>query len=497
MKGSSTLSAEIMLGVALALGLCLRVLGSDHPFESSDNAELALRVLDHHGITWVFGERYGFLNPLAVKVFSALTSDAINRPINEWLFKLPVALMGTAQIALSFAFARRLQLDSMSAAIVALVTAVFPLHVMQSRYLWGYEVFGLFFLTIALWKLFDFYERPSASNALASGAATAVYLVSHGFIVPFFPLFAVVATLMGGVRALSLFRDHRAVWVVPLLYAPFLAPALQHTADKNAKLGFYLFDYAEPMLANLGWPLVLVFSTGATLWLFRVRAGRDLMIFYGGGVLYLMPLVFGAAPGSTVTRGYMLVGAYLLVFAALVSLLRSPPAIRRWTGPFLALTVVSTGYGVGESIFQRDQGYDVTGIRGERGVVPLDPGTKTAGVYVRQHVPAEARLLAVHLGLEPPNARYYLGRTTRAFFDLPLDELDEKLIQHAAESDVILAAPELDPGPDFETVCDVFAEGQRVLVVYARPELGLPRAHWETAEHNQVFDRDHAPIARF
>ncbi|MEO0814220.1 MAG: hypothetical protein AAFY60_15265, partial [Myxococcota bacterium] len=35
-----------------AFGLLLRTLGATHPFESSDNAELALRVIENRGISW-------------------------------------------------------------------------------------------------------------------------------------------------------------------------------------------------------------------------------------------------------------------------------------------------------------------------------------------------------------------------------------------------------------------------------------------------------------
>lgn len=493
------LSHVVLLATVAAL--LLRTAGAAHPFETSDNAELALRVIDHRGITWIFGERYGFLNPLAVKLFAAIWSDALGLSLNEALFKLPVALMGTAQVWLSYRFARRLEASASAAVLLALITAVFPLHVMQSRYLWGYEVFGLFFLTLAFWKLADFYEQPSSGAALASGVATALYLISHGFIVPFFAFAAFWAWYHGLGRSLALFRHHKAVWVVPLLYVPFLAPALRHTADKKAKFGFYLLDYLEPMLANVGVPLAILAMVGLGAYILRGARSRYVAPLLALGVLYFMPLLLGARPGSTVTRGYMLIGSYAVVTASLLALdasLRGGLSARKPVVlAAVAVVVAATGWGTYESVFLRDESVDPTLVRQERGSVPVDPGSKAVGLYLRRHVPEEQPVIAVHPALEPPNARYYLGRDVVAFYDLSEQDLALQLAARVGGFAIAVTSPALDPGPGFEVVADIRARGTPVAQIHARPELGLPRVQWDVSEVNPQFDVEYPVTARF
>ncbi|MEO1170658.1 MAG: glycosyltransferase family 39 protein [Myxococcota bacterium] len=466
------LALAALLAAAFLLALGLRVFGADHPFESADNVELALRAMNNRNIVWIFGERYGYLNPLSVKLGSAIWSDAFGQTMTEAMWKLPVALMGAAQTLLAYAFARRLGASEEGSIGLAFVTAVLPLHVMQSRYLWGYEVFGVFFLCLALWALLNFLERPSHETSLTAGASVALYLVSHGFVVPFFPSVVALFLLIRGREAWSLVRTHRALWLLPAMYLPFLAPAIQHTSDKQAQAGFYLFRYLEPAVANLGVPIALVVVAGWTL-------GRKHLPLLTIALLYFAPLMFGARPGSTVARGYMLVGSYLLTFGALLNLDRLIGGWPKRLG--FAVLVALTGWGTVAAIRGTD---GVMAIRIERGGIPNNPGTKAAGLYVREHVGAEHRILAVGVPLEPPTVEYYLGREATSFYDLPPATLQSVLDREIDGHDVVLAPNHLALPNSFQVVAEF--EGSDLVVSSRVP---LPSVRVSVAEADVRFDR--------
>lgn len=500
-QAKSKLAVRLTLFTALAIGLAYRVAWLGHVFHTSDNAALAVRCVDNSGIAWSFTERYGLLNPLSVKLWSVFVSNVLGANLTEFWFKLPVALVGTAQVWVSAAFARKLGASPIACGLIALGTAVFPLHVMQSRYLWGYEVYGLMALCWVCWTLIDFFEQPSNKRSLLAGVATAIYLVSHGYIVPFFPSWILILGTLGGVGTLHLLRMYPAFWVVPTLYLPLTAAALEHTAEKKSQLGFYVIDYLEPMLANVGAPFALVTLLGAGTVLANLKHAqlRVAAVLLTVSGLYMAPLLFGAKPGITVARGYMLVGSYLGVFASTLILDRSVREMRSSVKTSLSqsvsvfgfVMVLATAWGAFQSVFLGDKGFDPTWIRIERGRIPADPGSKVVGLYVREELPRSASVVVLHQNLERPNSRYYLGSDALAWNDKPTDELRAIGKQHLGRADVFVTSPIVAEGIDFdgyELTLEVFSAGVRRAQIYARPELRLAKDRRHSEVWNERFD---------
>ena len=74
----------------------------------------------------------------------------------------------------------------MAALLGAAFVSVVPLHVFQSRFLYGHEVVGVFFITLAIWALVNFFSKPSIKGGLISSLFIGLYLISHGYILSFF-----------------------------------------------------------------------------------------------------------------------------------------------------------------------------------------------------------------------------------------------------------------------------------------------------------------------
>jgi hypothetical protein len=485
----------VLIGLATAIALAFRTVGLGNTFQSSDNVELAMQCIENRGLAWVLSSRYGIMNPMTVKVFSAMATHLFHAPMNEFLFKLPVALMGTCQVPLTYSFVRRAGGSRMVGVFASFVMAIMPLHVMQSRYLWGYEVFGVFFLTLAIWKLLDFYENPNDSNAVGAGVFSCLYLVSHGYIVPFAACFVIIGLFFAKTQLFALWTRYKAVWIFPLIYLPMTFAVLEHTASRPTKLGFYLFDHAEGMLGNVGLFLTLTTFAGFLRFCFdrSIRNQPRIACLFGIGALYFAPLIFGAPPGIAVIRGYMLAGSCFLLMAGLLALDSWLVRRRTLSSTVLALVVALTAWGTYESIFLRESGFDPAFVKIERGAIPPDPGTKAMGYYVRKFVPSNSRILALHRAVEPPNLRYYLARESLAFYDLSFKQTLHKLRHHIEEADVIISEPGhrqyLGQYTFFELRAVVKSEGKERMLLYARTTLDLPREVLDSSEANRRFDK--------
>lgn len=307
-KGSKKLSEKERLkrgNIFLLIGLLitaflLRTLYLGNTFQSADNAALADRIVHNHGYAWMVREYYGFLINFIVKIFVA-TFSLLGIKVTEFWWKLPIALVGSAQVLLTFFFLKRWFKSLRLAFSGAAFLAILPVHVMQSRYLWGYEVLGIFFLTIFIWQWLNFLEKPSLASGRRASLALAFYLISHGYILPLLPAFILSMFLLpednlngqiwenyqskektnipqntGQTKEIALpgqrgemgkpinrdnyffafkariwflfnrFRTnfshflHFRVWLYPLLFSPLTAGAFRRTQQKRIELGFYL-----------------------------------------------------------------------------------------------------------------------------------------------------------------------------------------------------------------------------------------------------------------
>ena len=423
----------VWLAAVTLLGLVLRTLMLGGVFPSADHCQLASGILLKPGYSWMISQPYGLLISLLVKLFVG-TASALGVAVTEFLWRLPVALVGAAFVPMCYGFLRRSGCSRQSALWGGALVAVLPVHVDESRYLWGYEVLGAFFLVAELWTLTRFFEKPTFRNGLLASLAAGFYLISHGYIAPFAPCVLAAAfflargdglTMAGRLgRGLKLLVV-RLVWFAPLLAAPVYYSSLRHAANKRTRLGFYFFDHIDSYINGAGLLLgALLFAAAAVAIADKAFRRGHARLWAVGGALYLAPFIFGTPPGITAVAGYMLIGIclWLFCFIAVVDrFARNRPGAARVV---LAVCFCVTLWSVVETLFMRDAVFDPNMVAADRGDVRPDIGTKAAGYLVRKHCPKATRVLAIHRAIEPPVMYYYFaefsGRHT-SFFDQPLD----------------------------------------------------------------------------
>ena len=493
----------VILVALMAASLALRLPGLGGVFEGSDSVELAARVLVRPGYGWMLHEAYGFLINFVVKVFVGAVSS-LGITVTEFWWKLPVAVVGSLQAPLAYLFLRRLRCGEAGAMFGSLALAVLPIHVMQSRYLWGYEVLGAFFVTVAVWALLDFLESPGMGRAAVASVCSALYLMSHNYIVPFpFCILALAALFTVGVRepvarrvgwGLHLLVS-RFVWVGPLLCLFIYRHALAHGLTKGVRPGLFLWDHLPGFVGNTGWPLALVCTAAAVGSVALRGPGRKPALLLAlCGAFYLAPLFFLAPPGVTVVRGYMLVGAVFWVLCAAVVF---DEAVRRWRRAVLsagAVILAVTMWGTVESVFFADQLLDPARVTVERGGVTPDPCTKAAGYLVQKYVPPGATVLAVHRAVEPSNLIYYFRRERYAYYDLTLEMSLARLRAMKGRADVVVCEAahvglmEADAG--FLRKAVLLSGGRPRMWIYARPHVALPEMRADVRDLDRAFDRE-------
>ena len=490
----------------LVVSFLLRILFIGNTFQSSDNAELAWKILKNSGYSWIIHDYYGALIDVVVKLFVGLLST-FGITITEFWWKVPIAILGSFQAPLTYFFLkRRIGCSDFAAWFGAISIAILPIHVFLSRYLYGYEVFGVFFVTLAIWKLLDFFETPTLTTGLLGSFFAGLYLISHGYIIPFVPCLIVILVLFGPAEQSDSFRRftdnvkssvRHLLWLFPLLLYPLYISSIRHALQKPTRLGFYLQDHLPGFIENTGYGLVLllVLAISSSILGKRFRTKHSIL-FIICSASYLAPLLFGTPKGITVIRPYMLLSTYFLILSAAIALDKWESLRRRSMIVLIFLCFMVTLWGTVESVYGRDEMFDPSGVKIEYGGISRDPGSKAAGFLIRKYVKPSEKVLAIHGAVEPPNLFYYFGRSQYSFFDLPRRQAVEKLRLLRDKVDVIICseveAPLVESSGTFVKRVVLSSENQTRMLIYAKPYVELPLIVSDVRPLNHLFDREYA-----
>ncbi len=504
----------------MLLALALRTYGAGVPFHTGDFACLPYKVSRWYGITWIITHIHGPLLPMIDLLF-AKAVVAAGGVMNEAMWRLPLALVGTAQVPLTFVLMRRLRGAIWTSLMAAAIVAVMPSLTSDARYPYGYEVLGVFMASLALWAWLRDLDRSTRASQWLAGGLLGLYLLSH-LVIYALPIVVTTAVLISlglrkGMRRLLTFSTLAPVLLATscILFAFFglgggiLGRMSRHvghgTLDAGASTPTDLlalwYEHMGPI-----WSAFCIAAVLVGLVLVGRRDRRGLPAWWV--VVYVTPLVllldFGHIGRSSSyqiqgTYAASLAGCLLLQVLAesIVSLSRRARAAARVAlAGFGAAVVALLLLGSVSSLFTQDRWPAWTGTVDYGRVVP-DPGFKAAGWYVREHVPEDAVILATHgkTGLEYPCVFYYLGRHVAAAEDTSYEK--ECRIIEAVRDDIDIALVEPRYLPHFarefgfSLPVRFMRDDRPVLYIAARNGYEIAAMDVEIPLANRLYDRDH------
>ena len=484
-------------------GFFLRVLQLDHTFVSSDNVMLAERIVKRPGFVWMVLEQYGLMISFFVKIGVSVTA-ALGITVTEFYWTLPVAIAGTLSIPVVYLFLKRMDVSEPVSIYGAAITSILPVHIFQSRYLWGYEIFGILFATFAVWSLLVFYKNQSRKNAVIASALSGAYIISHGYFAPYAPVLLCIIYLYSPVtdsgfmvrmkEGLKLYFS-RYLWAGMAVMLPFTTRPLIHMFAKKTRFGFYLFDHIPGYVYSTGLFLSLLLLPAIILYLFsrRVRS-RQASVMLLAGFFFMAPIIFGTPAGITVANGYMLVSAVFFQYFMLMVLDRFVSHRRTVLFSILTVTILLTLWGDYQSIFLREKGMDPSLVRQQRGEI-FDPGTKAAGYIVQKYVPASSAMYGMHQSIEEPNIYYYFRRKDYAFDDLTTEATVQKLAELKDRVDVVVCSIDqvkfVEATGLFERKVELTdGTGLYGMYIFTKPGVPVPVITGTFGKYNALFDRE-------
>ncbi|MDP2684435.1 MAG: glycosyltransferase family 39 protein [bacterium] len=512
--GKKSLSKKILASlpnflfvlIIFIVALALRFIQLGNTFISSDNVELAQKIIVNKGYLWMIEENYGVLISFIVKVF-VVSLSFLGVTVTEFWWKVPVAIIGSLQSVLVYIFLKKyLNVSKILAYFGATMIAILPIHVMQSRYLWGYEVLAVFFITLAIWSLLIFLRKPTLSHGLWASLFNGLYLISHGYILPYvLCVLLIILIYSDNERKINL-KDiltrinlvfTKLVWIFPVLFLIFYANSLIHTFQKNTNLGFYVFDHLPGFVANVGIVLFVlyIFSIILNLYL-RKSIKKEGLLFVFFAFFYLAPFFFGVPPDITVERGYMLMSAYFLLLSLVIIFDHYYLSHRKIIVMLMILGVSLTLWGTVESIFLKDVSFDPSLVKIERGSID-DTGAKAAGYITRKFISPEIKILAVNKAIEPPVLDYYFKRADGGYYDLSFELYKEVFFTNKDNFDIIIVDKETLPIVEAD---DTFIERivlyslhEPVMWIFAKQGVNIPEIKSDVLNYNKLYDKEFSP----
>ena len=504
-SGLSSLKIVMIISAICVIGFTLRAFQLDHTFISSDNVMLAERIVKKQGFLWMLMEQYGLLISLCVKFFSAVIA-LLGITVTEFWWTLPIAITGTLFIPFTYLFLKRLGVSTAMSLTGALFAAVLPVHIFQSRYLWGYEVFGAMLLAAALWSLFNFYDDMSRKNAVRASFLCGIYIISHGYFVPFAPVLLCIIYIYSPASGENFMKRmvsglgiyfKRYLWVGMALLLPLTTRPLIHAFAKKTKPGFYLFDHLPDFITCTGIFIALMMALAIILYaVYRPVRSKEGAVLLCAGLFFIAPIALATPPGITVVKGYMLVSVVFLMFFSIMVLDRAFSRRRAVVYSVLCICAALTFWGDITAVFIKGRGINPALIEQSRGEI-YDPGTKAAGYLVQKYVPASSAMFAMHRNIEEPNIYYYFRRKDYAYDDLTLEMTFEKLAELKDKVDVVVCSADQVEAVEalglFEKRVEMTdSKGGYPVYIYARKYVPLPGIKSTFDEYNRLFDKEYS-----
>lgn len=544
--GADTRPLVFAAGVAMTatVAIALRFWQIGATFESSDQVAMPYLIRHSFGVQWIIAHSYGPVPALFARIWAEVLAQ-LGLRMGEASYRLPIALLSLAQVALTFPLMRRLAVSRGRALLATACAAVLPVLVTDAHYPWAYLSTWLFTGTLALWATLAWLDdRRGWQLALAAIALLAHCLSNcYAMAMPLTLLVLWTVTFRSARhadRGQTTLRSAAAGFVAPCLIA-LTVIVLAWWWTGGGQIGHLLhkrsgassagdpgqlvrlpalfrnqFGYLFAVIAAMGLlsasrMIPQLLTAGAAGAWARGHVGRDprasrvgLLAIWAGASL-LPTILLADLDGIGYADAYFIEAAYAGALAGAWWLgrcharLGSRPRLRAGLAAVTGLALAHMALGATSTCVPSSALKRCTGVRMGWGNIRPDSGIKAASWYVREHVPAEAVILTSHTrdGMEAPVAEFYTGRNVLAGYDIDEAHLAPLLAATHADADVIIVDAEqrdlVEPLDAFETVCTLRNRGREVRVIYARPELALPRLDSDVEELNRFYNRDYLP----
>lgn len=506
------------LGAATLIALILRTYGTSVPFHSGDYASMPYMVSRWHGVAWILAHIHGPLLPAMDWLF-ARAAVAVRLIMNETMWRLPLALVGTLHVIVTYYLMRRLRAAAWTSLLAAALTAVLPLLTSDARYPWGYETLAVCVGSLAIWAWLRDLDRPTWYGHWFAGGLLGLYLVSH-LVIHAVPLVIAAAALLrlgprGGMRRLV----HPST-IVPValaagctfyawfaLHGGIVGRMSRHIGQGTLNAGAYTFHDALRLGCQLVGPIWLTWCAVAVvvgLVLLARRDRRGLPALWA--VVYAAPLMLLLNVNNIGRPAvYQVQWVYSGSLAGCILLQVLVDGCRAWTprpramayaalGSFGLLMVTAHLLGSISNLFRLPPWPALTGTV-DYGRMEPDPGFKAAAWYIRTYVPGDAVILATHgtTGMEYPLALYYLGRHVAAAEDTT--DAQECRIIDGVRNDIDVAIVEprflerFSPTTGFTTPVRILRDGEPILYIAARKGYELRPMDVNVAGADAEYDR--------
>ena len=247
------------------------------------------------------------------------------------------------------------------------------------------------------------------------------------------------------------------------------------------------------LIQNIGLGLLIIFLIGIYLFFRNFRKiSKEIKIYLFAGACYLLPIVFFAQPGLTASREYLMIGIIFLLFAFLILFWNYVKGI--FLKSFIIIFVYSiTLWGTYETIFLRDQHFDPSLVKQQRGTVNIDPGTKTFGYLYWEYFPKDRDVLVLHRSMEPQNTQFYINSTRiLAFPDKTLAETKKIFLENRNKSIIITDGKQsvfVKASGEYILEATISAEGSHQVFIFSKNSLGLPQKDFNVENFNSLFDQ--------